>query len=119
MIALTNRVHIFTHPKNKDTFTAFFINILGCTVMPLPQEKILFTFSDGSRVSVEFTEEVTDALDEEQARRGAWLELESDDPVTLKNKILEAGYHQFEFKKGFFYFQIPGGQVMRIKLPEF
>jgi len=40
-------------------------------------------------------------------------ELESDDPVTLKNKILEAGYHQFEFKKGFFYFQIPDGQVMR------
>ena len=57
-----------------------------------------------------------DALDEQQARRGAWLEMETDEPLLLKERILAAGYHHCEYK-GFFYFQIPGGQVMRIKLP--
>jgi len=52
MIGLRNRVHMFTHPKNKDKSIEFFTNILGC-----------------------------------------------------------------KYTEGFFYFQIPGGQVMRIKLP--
>jgi len=121
MIGLRNRVHMFTHPKNKDKFIEFFTNILGCKVMAapgsLPHPILAFNFENGSSLSVEFTEDVEDALDEKQARRGAWLELETDDPYTLKEKILEAGYRQFDYTEGFFYFQIPGGQVMRIKLP--
>lgn len=122
MIALRNRVHMFTHPKNKDKLIEFFTTILGCKVMvapgSLPQPILVFIFFNGSSLSVEFTEDVVDALDEKQARRGAWLELETDDPSTLKEKILEAGCRPFDYTEGFFYFQIPGGQVMRIKLPE-
>lgn len=115
MITLRNRVHLFTHPKNKEPLIDFFTTLLGCTVMGAPNP-LAFQFVDGAAVSVDFTEEVVDALDEKQARRGAWLELETDEPSTLKEKILAAGYRQFDYK-GFFYFQIPGGQVMRIKLP--
>ena len=115
MITLRNRVHLFTHTKNKEQLIEFFTTLLGCTVMDAPNS-LAFQFVDGSAVSVDFTEEVLDALDEQQARRGAWLELETDEPATLKEKILAAGYRQFDYK-GFFYFQIPGGQVMRIKLP--
>ena len=120
MIALKNRVHLFTHPKNKEPLIEFFTTLLGCRVAPssLPQPILIFSFINSSTVvSVEFTEDVVDALDEQQARRGAWLELETDEPATLKEKILAAGYRHFEYKEGFFYFQIPGGQVMRIKLP--
>ena len=122
MITLKNRVHMFAHPKHKETLTAFFTKALGCKAMEapgsLPQPILAFIFSDGSSLSLELTEDCEDALTEKQARRGVWLELETDDPVALQKKILEAGYHQFDYTKGFFYFQIPGGQVMRIKLPD-
>jgi len=115
MIALKNRVHLFTHPKNKEPLIDCFTTLLGGTEMGAPNS-LAFQFVDGSAVSVDFAEEVVDALDEQQARRGAWLELETDESLTLKEKILAAGYRHFDYK-GFFYFQIPGGQVMRIKLP--
>ena len=121
MITLRNRVHMFTHPKNKEPLIEFFATLLGCKMMgapsSLPQPILAFSFANGSSISVEFTEDVVDALYEQQARHGAWLELETDEPLTLKEKIRISGYHQFEYTEGFFYFQIPGGQVMRIKLP--
>ena len=116
MIALGNRAHLFTHPKNKEAFIGFFTAVLGCTEISAPNS-LVFQFVDGSAVSVEFTEDVVDALDEQQARRGAWLELETDEPSTLKDRILAAGYRTFDYREGFIYFQMPGGQVMRIKLP--
>jgi hypothetical protein len=106
---------MFTHPKNKEPLIECFTTLLGCRVMDAPNS-LAFQFVDGSAVSVDFTEDVVDALNEQQARRGARLELETDEPSTLKENIQAAGYRQFDYK-GFFYFQIPGGQVMRIKLP--
>jgi len=94
MITLRNRVHLFSHPKNKEPLIDFFTTLLGCTVIvapsSLPQPILAFSFVNGSSLSVEFTEEMVDALDEKQARRGAWLELETDEPATLKEKILAA-----------------------------
>jgi hypothetical protein len=116
MITLRNRVHLFTHPKNKEALIDCFTTLLGGRIIAAPTS-LAFQFADGSAISVDFTEEVDDAPDEQQARRGAWLELETDEPSTLKEQILSAGYRHFEYTAGFFYFQIPGGQVMRFKLP--
>ena len=113
MITLKNRVHMFTHPKNKEQLIECFTTLLGGTMQVIPSS-LVFKFVDGSAISVAFSEDVEDALDEQQARRGAWLELETDEPLVLKEKVLEAGYHHFDYGD-FFYFQIPGGQVMRIK----
>ncbi len=63
MITLRNRVHLFTHPKNKEPLIDFFTTLLGCTVMDAPNS-LAFQFVDGSAVSVDFTEDVVDALDE-------------------------------------------------------
>ena len=115
MIALRNRVHLFTHPKNREALIDCFTTLLGGRIIAAPPS-LVFQFVDGSIVSVEFTEEVDDALDEQQARRGAWLELEADEPLTLKEKVLTAGYRHFEYK-GFFYFQIPGGSSHAIQTP--
>ncbi len=61
---------------------------------------------------MEFNE---DALDEQQARRGAWLEVRVDDPSALKQKILDAGLPQVEYiATNTFYFVVPGGQVLGI-----
>jgi hypothetical protein len=71
-----------------------------------------FTFSNGAGLSVEFTQ---DALDDQQAQRGAWLELRTDDAVGLQQKVLAAGLSRVVHPHTqFFYIQAPGGQVFRI-----
>ena len=71
-----------------------------------------FKFSNGASLSVEFTE---DALDDQQAQRGAWLELRTDDALGLQQKLLAAGLPRVVHPyTPFFYIQAPGGQVFRI-----
>src|SRR5262245_45106957 len=102
----------------------FFSTIFGCEALERPSPSVTrdsvgrstpvyaFWFPDGGAFSVEFTE---DALDAARARRGAYLELQSDDVSELKEKILAAGIPQVEpFDSPYFYFQAPGGQVWRL-----
>jgi len=112
MIGLSHRVHTYARPAAKQALIEFFTHILETEVIPIPGTSMLaFRFSDNSSYSVEFTE---DALDEQQARRGAWLEVKTDDPDALKKKVLEAGLPRVEYLTGRFYFQAPGGQVWGI-----
>ena len=112
MIVLSNRVHTYARPAVKDALIEFFTHILDAETVPVPGTSMLaFRFPDNSSYSVELTE---DALDEQQARRGAWLEVQTDDPDALKKKVIEAGLLQVEYITGRFYFQAPGGQVWGI-----
>ncbi len=121
MISLINRVHTFARPTSREKLTEFFTTILGCEVLVIregpgvPRPVIAFTFPNGGSLSVEFPE---DALDEKQARRGAYLELKTDDPLKLQKTILEAGLPSVEeyTSNNYFYFQAPGGQVFRIAM---
>lgn len=113
MIALSQRVHIFARPASRYRLTEFFTTILGCKALMSPAAPVLtFAFSNGASLSVEFTD---DALDEQQARRGAWLELQSNDAPALQQQILAAGYPRLPYAgNDYFYCQAPGGQVLRI-----
>ncbi len=112
MIGLSTRVHAYARPEVKEALLEFFTHIFEAEVISMPGTSIVaFRFPDNSSYSVEFTE---DTLDEQQARRGAWLEVKTDDPEALKTKVLEAGLPQVEYVTGRFYFQAPGGQVWGI-----
>src|SRR5262249_38379575 len=90
--AAGNRAHILVHPKLKERLTRLFTTVLGSPeplVLNAPgaaQPILAFGLPGGGSLSVELSEE---ALDEQQARRGAWLELRTKDPESLKKKILE------------------------------
>ena len=118
MIAMGNRAHILVRPQVKEELTRCFANVLGCgapAILKVPSlaEPILaFRFPNGGSVSFEFTE---DAPDEQQARRGAWLEVRTDDPTALKKRVLEAGLMQVRHPATpTFYFVVPGGQVLGV-----
>lgn len=113
MIALSNSVHLFARPDTREKLTWFFTAVLGCPVIVsgdapgLPEGVLAFPFPHGGSVSVEFTD---DALDERQARRGAWLEVQADDPAALQTKVLEAGLSRVAYPgNDFFYVAAPGG----------
>ncbi|MFI5271969.1 MAG: hypothetical protein ACHQ4H_02920 [Ktedonobacterales bacterium] len=118
MIALSNRVHIYARPESRGSLVWCFTTILGAEAVTssdapgLPAPVLAFSFPGGGSLSVEFTDE---ALDERQARWGAWLEIQSDDPATLRQKVIEAHLPQLQHPANdHFYFVAPGGQVLRI-----
>jgi len=111
MVALSNRVHFFARPAAQSALTEFFTGILGCAAERVPGSAILLVRFPNTVLSVDFTD---DAPDEQQALRGAWLELRPEDPAALKQKVVAAGLPQVRYATGRFYFQAPGGQVFGI-----
>src|SRR5215831_4186143 len=97
MLAMSNRAHVLVRPSAKNALMACFAEVLDCgvpTVLNAPglAEPILaFQFPGGGSISFEFTDEAPDV---QQAGRGAWLELQSDNPDALRNRVVEAGLAQ-------------------------
>ena len=117
-LAFGNRAHIFASPKVKEKLIWCFSDVLGCgppislNAPGLAEPMLAFRFPGGGSFSVEFTD---DALDEQRVRRGAWLEIWSNDPAGLKRKILDAGLPQVTHPAtNTFYFAAPGGQVLGV-----
>ncbi len=118
MLTLSNSVHLYARPDVKEQFLEFFTNVLGlqATVssdaIGSPEPIYGFPFANGASISVEFTQ---DALSDQQAQWGAWLELRTDDAVGLQKKALTFGLKRVVHPyTPFFYIQAPGGQVFRI-----
>jgi hypothetical protein len=118
MIALNNSIHIYARPDMKEQFLEFFTGMLGLEAVASldavgsPEPIYAFVFSNGASLSVEFTE---DSLSDQQAQRGAWLELRTDDAAGLQRSVLAAGLPRVTHPyTPFFYIQAPGGQVFRI-----
>src|SRR5206468_3478873 len=100
----------------KEALTKCFADILACglplTLGPSGSTNsiIAFRFPGGGSVSFEFS---TDALHERELRRGAWLEVRTDDIDALRQRIVDAGLEQVKHAATrTFYFVVPGGQVI-------
>lgn len=118
MLALSNSIHLYARPDTKEKFLEFFTEILGLEAHKSSDAKgsleaiYAFKFSNGASLSVEFTQ---DALNDQQAQRGAWLELRTDDEQGLQQKVQAFGLKRVIHPyTPFFYIQAPGGQVFRI-----
>jgi len=118
MLALSNSVHVYARPEAKEKLLEFFTDLLGLRTLKSsdaagsPEDIYAFEFSNGAWLSVEFAE---DALDDQQARWGAWLELKTDDADGIQQRLLTAGLQRITHPyTPFFYIQAPGGQVFRI-----
>ncbi|HXR64937.1 MAG TPA: hypothetical protein VN729_03385 [Ktedonobacteraceae bacterium] len=115
---MSNSIHLYARPETKERFLEFFTGILAMEAfessdaLGSPEPIYAFKFSNGAALSVEFRE---DALDDQQALRGAWLELRTDDAPDIQQKALAAGLTRVVHPyTPFFYIQAPGGQVFRI-----
>lgn len=120
-MSLGNRAHVYVRSEYRAALVRCFVEVLGCAgPVSLPargqSDAILaFSFRDGGSISVDFTD---DALDEKEARRGAWLELRSADANALQQRVLDAGLERVRYDATrAFYFAAPGGQVFSITQP--
>jgi hypothetical protein len=119
--ALGNRAHFTARPAFKEELIRCFATVLQCgapatfAAPGIAEPIVAFRFPGGGSISIEFTD---DALDEHDARRGAWLEIQTDDPVGLEKQILDAGLEKVEYTATTtFYFAAPGGQVFGVVDP--
>jgi hypothetical protein len=117
-VTLGSRAHLTVQSQFKSPFVEFFSSTLGCGPpvelrTPALSEPILaFRFPGGGSLSVEFS---PDAPDERQLRRGAWLELRTDNVGDTIRRVLAAGAPQVTYAAtSTFYFAAPGGQVFGI-----
>ena len=111
---LANRMHTFAPPSTREATVAFFTRVFDAKLMVLSSspDVVAFAFADGSALSIEFT---SAALTMEQARRGTWIELRTQDVPALQRRILAAGVPRLHVPGSpLFYFQTPAGQVIRL-----
>jgi len=117
--ALMNTAHIYARVSEKERLLRFFTEVLGLsprevTVAYVTANEPMYavTFANGAALSVEFT---NDALTDQAAERGAWLELSVTDRDVVVAKALAFGAKRIVHPATpFVYLQAPGGQVFRI-----
>ena len=124
MSGLGARVHLFVRPESRERFVALFRDVLDCTVAELDfgmgRPILLVRFGDGSSFSVETSElaqaePANDALADDSALRGAWLEFRTGDLAGYTRRLAAAGIPQFRHPgSSHTYFSAPGGQVFRL-----
>jgi hypothetical protein len=107
------RAHLYARPETREPLRRFFSEILGAPAEEIPGTTMLVCrLAEGTSVSVEFT---ADALDDAHGLRGAWLEIRTDDPVALQQRVIAAGLRRVEHPvTRRFYFRSPDGQVWGI-----
>jgi hypothetical protein len=114
-VLLGNHSKIVVHKDLKQKVRDFYISLLGCKAFPAPSSTFeLFEFENGFIFGVSFAEE-GEYLSEDEQLRGTWLELKTDRPQQLKERLLAFGVKQIDYHdKAHFYFQAPGGQIFRL-----
>ena len=118
-VALMNTAHLYARVSEKERLLRFFTEVLGLpprevTVAYVTAKQPMYavTFANGAGLSVEFT---GDALTDQAAERGAWLELTVTDRAAVEARARAFGAKRIVHPATpFVYLQAPGGQVFRI-----
>jgi hypothetical protein len=99
-------------PSERERIRAFYHDLLGCPITRKSDRADFFKIGETFYLGVVYD----DAAQSEQDRmKSIWLELLTDHPAELKQKILNFGIPEIQYwDKEHFYFQAPGGQVFRL-----
>jgi hypothetical protein len=114
MAKFGSNIKMTASPSVRDAMRAAFEGPLGCTRQS-PNDTIdLFAFEDGASVAVDYLEAVL--TPEQHKAMGTWIEFAVDDEEATA-AALEAcdGVSSFSFVTEHRYFQLPSGQVFRLK----
>ncbi len=91
--------------------------VLGCTRQS-PNDTIdLFAFEDGASIAVDYKHDDAEVLTPEQHKAmGTWIEIAVADEEAAATALAACeGVTAFEFVTEHRYFQLPGGQVVRLQ----
>jgi len=100
-------------PSHREAMHALFVRGLGAAEVTPPNAPLdVFELESGALVGVEVDD---GALDEEAARKGAWLEFLVADPDATAKTLDAQGVKRVQYHdEDHAYFQAPGGPVFRL-----
>jgi hypothetical protein len=99
-------------PSERERIRSFYHDILGCPMTRKSDKADFFMIGNTFFLGVIYDDAAQSPKDRFQS---IWLELRTDHPEELKQKILQFGIAEIEYwDKEHFYFQAPGGQVFRL-----
>jgi hypothetical protein len=99
-------------PSEKTAIRKFFREVLGATQTRETEGCDIFRLGYRLHLAIAYSPY---AVPPAILAKSIWLELKTDDPAAMKEKILAAGALEIEnWDKEHFYFQAPGGQVFRL-----
>ena len=101
----------------RDAVRRVMTGAFGCEVSSPMEDFDAFTFEDGGSFGFYFVADDDKVLSPEQHREiGTWVEIDADDLDATEAALGEHGVERFEyFDQAHRYFQLPGGQVFRLK----
>ncbi len=111
-VAIGNHSKIVSRRADQDRIRAFYKDVLGCQLTKQTPDVDYIRFDQGFFLAVLYSDQ---AIGEAEARASIWLELRTEDPAALNERILKFGVHRIEMPGAeHLYFQAPGGQVFRV-----
>jgi catechol 2,3-dioxygenase-like lactoylglutathione lyase family enzyme len=111
-VSLGENSKLVVNPSERDQIRKFYQDVLGCPVTKESERIDIFKIGSTFYLGVMYGDS---ALSKEDYLKSIWLELRTENPDELKNKILDFGITEIEYwDKEHFYFQAPGGQVFRL-----
>jgi hypothetical protein len=115
-IFIGNHLKMHLPHRLRERALRFYRDIWGCRKLAdIPYPNLdLYEFQGGFVLGLFFCDEV-DTLSEKEQLKATWMEIKTDNPDALKQRLIGFGVHEVEFEdKSRFYFQAPGGQVFRV-----
>lgn len=110
--SIGNHAKFTAQPSDRPTIRQFYRDVLGCTITKRSNEIDFFRLGDNFFFAAIYDE---DAPLGGEAVKSIWLELKSNDPAALSQRIREFGVTELDtWDKDRLYFQAPGGQVFRV-----
>jgi hypothetical protein len=109
-VVIGNHTAVVVPRSDQDRIRMFYRDVLGCKVNVESDEVDRLQLDDLHFCFVY----QSIALDESGFSKSIWLELKTDKPEEMREKILAFGVKKLDVPDPHLYFQAPGGQVFRL-----
>lgn len=111
-VSAGNHSKIIARHADQPQIRAFYQGVLGCELTKQSRDVDYIRFAGGFFMAVLYQDSAPPA---EQLAQAIWLELRTDEPAELRQRILAFGVRPIELPEAeHLYFQAPGGQVFRL-----
>jgi catechol 2,3-dioxygenase-like lactoylglutathione lyase family enzyme len=110
--SIGNHAKFTARPSDRPRIRAFYKDVLGCTITKQTNEIDFIRLGNDFFFAAIYDENV---LPTDEVAKSIWLELKSDNPAGLSQRIRDYGVTELDtWEKDRLYFQAPGGQVFRV-----
>lgn len=112
-VVFGNHSSVIVPRQDRDSIRKFYCDVLGGKMMKADPERDFLRLGENFYIAFLYAD-VPDEREFLRTARSVWLEIKSDNVEEMKRKILDFGVRKLDMPDPHLYFQVPGGQVLRL-----